>query len=113
LENLIGGMRLAISDNPLQDRNPPFGGTSWWMMLPSVFHSQPSRFCLQGNALRCFQHGSPFPTSYSKPVQTKVLHGVKQNDPIPMPEIRFALLELLQNYPVSIDNWLANSTDIL
>jgi hypothetical protein len=47
LENPIGGMRLVISDNPLQDRKiPSFHGSTSRMPHPAI-HYRPTRFWLQ------------------------------------------------------------------
>jgi hypothetical protein len=42
--------------------------------------------------------------SYSEPIKMKVLHSVKKHDPITMPEVRLALLELLEDYAVRVRN---------
>src|SRR6266567_3013902 len=63
---------------------------------------------LQCDALGSFEQFSTLAASYSESVQMKMLHSVKEHDPITMSNIRFALFELLQNYAVSIDSWLTS-----
>jgi hypothetical protein len=46
----------------------------------------------------------PITTSYGKLVQVKLLHSVKEHNPITMSKLRLALLELPKNHAVRVSN---------
>jgi len=58
----------------------------------------------QGDALGCFEQFCTITTSYGELVQVKVLHSVKEDDPITVSEVRLAVLELLEYYAVRVRN---------
>src|SRR3954466_6097337 len=64
-----------------------------WILLP-----------LQRSALRRLHELCAIPASHGELVQVKVLHSVKEDDPITMAEVRFALLKLLEHYAVRVRN---------
>jgi hypothetical protein len=59
---------------------------------------------LQGHALGGSEQLRTITTRDGELIQMKVLHSVKKHDPITMPEVRLALLKLLENYAVRIRN---------
>ena len=77
------------------------------MMRSSAAWSRWYLVGFQRNALGSPQQGRPFSTGDSELIEVETFHGMKQHYPITMPEIRFALLELLQDHAIGIGNRVA------